>query len=104
MIAPKNPGRNEPCSCGSGRKWKLCCGDPDIKALRQENLRLKTLAHLFLSQLQGLTGKAGVVVPMATLAQYPADAKIEMVRAGDVFRFSIKQEQVIGPRRILLPG
>ncbi|MGC2031709.1 MAG: tetratricopeptide repeat protein, partial [Steroidobacteraceae bacterium] len=20
------PGRNEPCSCGSGRKYKLCCG------------------------------------------------------------------------------
>jgi uncharacterized protein len=20
-------GRNEPCTCGSGRKWKLCHGD-----------------------------------------------------------------------------
>ena len=20
------PGRNDPCVCGSGRKWKLCCG------------------------------------------------------------------------------
>ncbi|HVM98169.1 MAG TPA: SEC-C metal-binding domain-containing protein, partial [Candidatus Acidoferrales bacterium] len=20
------PGRNEPCPCGSGRKWKRCCG------------------------------------------------------------------------------
>jgi hypothetical protein len=23
--APK-PGRNDPCSCGSGRKYKKCCG------------------------------------------------------------------------------
>lgn len=23
---PRKPGRNEPCSCGSGRKYKKCCG------------------------------------------------------------------------------
>ncbi len=23
---PIRPGRNEPCPCGSGRKYKLCCG------------------------------------------------------------------------------
>lgn len=26
-AAPK-PGRNDPCSCGSGRKYKKCCGRP----------------------------------------------------------------------------
>ncbi|MCC6991008.1 MAG: SEC-C domain-containing protein [Acidobacteria bacterium] len=27
MIAPTSakPGRNEPCTCGSGRKYKQCC-------------------------------------------------------------------------------
>lgn len=25
-IAPKTPGRNEPCPCGSGKKYKNCCG------------------------------------------------------------------------------
>lgn len=24
--APKLPGRNDPCPCGSGRKFKACCG------------------------------------------------------------------------------
>ncbi|MBI4702432.1 MAG: YchJ family protein [Deltaproteobacteria bacterium] len=24
-VAPK-PGRNDPCSCGSGKKYKKCCG------------------------------------------------------------------------------
>ena len=24
------PGRNDPCSCGSGRKWKKCCGAPTL--------------------------------------------------------------------------
>lgn len=24
-VTPK-PGRNDPCSCGSGKKYKKCCG------------------------------------------------------------------------------
>jgi hypothetical protein len=28
------PGRNEPCWCGSGRKYKKCCGVPDPGGLR----------------------------------------------------------------------
>jgi hypothetical protein len=26
---PAKPGRNEPCHCGSGRKYKHCCLDKD---------------------------------------------------------------------------
>jgi len=26
MIAGKKIGRNEPCPCGSGKKYKKCCG------------------------------------------------------------------------------
>ncbi|MHB8420518.1 MAG: SEC-C metal-binding domain-containing protein [Myxococcales bacterium] len=25
-VAPPKPGRNDPCSCGSGKKYKKCCG------------------------------------------------------------------------------
>jgi len=25
-LAEKKVGRNEPCSCGSGKKYKKCCG------------------------------------------------------------------------------
>ncbi|MCS7316064.1 MAG: HEAT repeat domain-containing protein [Bryobacteraceae bacterium] len=25
-VSPSKPGRNEPCPCGSGRKYKRCCG------------------------------------------------------------------------------
>lgn len=28
VIPIKKPGRNDPCPCGSGRKWKACCGRP----------------------------------------------------------------------------
>jgi len=27
-VAPALPGRNDPCHCGSGRKFKKCCGSP----------------------------------------------------------------------------
>ena len=26
FVKPAEPGRNEPCSCGSGKKFKKCCG------------------------------------------------------------------------------
>lgn len=25
-VAAKKPGRNDPCTCGSGKKYKQCCG------------------------------------------------------------------------------
>ena len=27
MRVAKKLGRNEPCSCGSGKKYKICCGE-----------------------------------------------------------------------------
>ncbi|MEW6280399.1 MAG: HEAT repeat domain-containing protein, partial [Candidatus Eremiobacterota bacterium] len=32
------PGRNEPCPCGSGRKYKKCCLDRDLEEGRQDPL------------------------------------------------------------------
>ena len=26
-----NPGRNDPCTCGSGKKFKKCCGKAGAK-------------------------------------------------------------------------
>lgn len=31
-VAPDGPGRNDPCPCGSGRKYKKCCGHPAPRA------------------------------------------------------------------------
>ena len=27
-VTEPGPGRNGPCPCGSGKKWKRCCGNP----------------------------------------------------------------------------
>ena len=29
-------GRNDPCSCGSGKKYKKCCADADAKKMRED--------------------------------------------------------------------
>lgn len=28
VVKTKEPGRNDPCPCGSGKKYKKCCGSP----------------------------------------------------------------------------
>lgn len=35
-VAPRAPGRNEPCPCESRRKYKRCCRERDAAAARQE--------------------------------------------------------------------
>jgi hypothetical protein len=36
------PGRNEPCLCGSGKKWKRCCGSPEvIRQMEAEDTRAR---------------------------------------------------------------
>ena len=32
VRAQKQPGRNDPCSCGSGQKYKKCCADKPVAA------------------------------------------------------------------------
>ncbi len=32
VHAPQQPGRNDPCSCGSGQKYKKCCADKPVAA------------------------------------------------------------------------
>jgi hypothetical protein len=39
----KTPGRNDPCPCGSGRKYKQCCLAKDEAASREA--RAKALAE-----------------------------------------------------------
>lgn len=29
MLASPRVGRNDPCPCGSGKKFKQCCGSPE---------------------------------------------------------------------------
>lgn len=38
-------GRNEPCPCGSGKKYKKCCIDKPDKTLMNEGFSIFTKFH-----------------------------------------------------------
>lgn len=40
IIAPKKIGRNEPCHCGSGKKYKKCCMVKQSKRLSQNGFQM----------------------------------------------------------------
>jgi len=52
-------GRNTPCSCGSGRKYKLCCGEKSSQKRFCENSALGWGSHLRLSCRTGVRLIAG---------------------------------------------
>lgn len=48
FLVPRNVGRNEPCPCGSGRKFKACCARgpaPRPLTLRARWLRTRAIRH-----------------------------------------------------------
>jgi hypothetical protein len=42
-LAAPRPGRNDPCPCGSGRKYKQCCLEKDDATVREA--RAKAIAE-----------------------------------------------------------
>ena len=36
-MTDKKPGRNDPCHCGSGKKYKKCCLATDDKKIRSRD-------------------------------------------------------------------
>lgn len=43
-VVDHNLGRNDPCHCGSGRKYKHCCLDKDEAAAREERAKAAEVA------------------------------------------------------------
>jgi len=41
----KAPGRNDPCHCGSGKKYKQCCLEKDDAALREARAKAAAKAE-----------------------------------------------------------
>ena len=71
------PGRNDPCPCGSGRKFKQCCaGMPEFTALAQEDIWPSVIDHLDQRTLE--TAVAEKRIPQAALST----AAQSMIEAG----------------------
>ncbi|MBZ0104029.1 MAG: tetratricopeptide repeat protein [Sulfuricella denitrificans] len=52
MLPAKNPktGRNDPCPCGSGKKFKQCCQQPPAAPAPDQALACYNLGNAFLAQ------------------------------------------------------
>jgi len=75
------PGRNDPCPCGSGRKFKQCCaGSPEFSALAQEDVWPFVIDHLDQRSLE--TAIAEKRIPQVVLAT----AAQRMIEAGSARR------------------
>jgi hypothetical protein len=51
MAAQRQVGRNDPCSCGSGKKFKQCCASKAGRWTRGQVALLTLLAVVFVSGL-----------------------------------------------------
>jgi preprotein translocase subunit SecA len=43
IVGGRLPGRNEPCPCGSGHKFKKCCGKPPTKEQQERFAKLQAI-------------------------------------------------------------
>ena len=62
----EEPGRNDPCPCGSGKKHKVCCLEKPVFGEGE----MRQLLHILLSIVKGIN------IPQDTFDNYPKDAKV----------------------------
>ncbi len=68
VSAPKAPGRNDPCTCGSGAKYKKCCAvakKPEALAAPDEEVRAPSLADGILPRARGPRSRPLIEPPPA---------------------------------------
>jgi hypothetical protein len=66
VSAPKAPGRNDPCTCGSGAKYKKCCAvakKPEAPAAPDEEVLAPSLADGILPRARPAAAPASVPPP-----------------------------------------
>jgi hypothetical protein len=63
----EKPSRNDPCSCGSGKKYKKCCGMPKKLAER----KLSVIKSSSKSSLLGRISAGGAVMGSSSEESIP---------------------------------
>ena len=71
----KNIGRNQPCPCGSGKKYKKCCALKSPLQRRQFTNRLSGEGQSTLSKLSGMVSKNLSSTPSAS-----SNSKAELLK------------------------
>ncbi len=68
-LKTKKPGRNDPCHCGSKKKYKVCCEKEELLA---KSTNLETMLRLLYCFVKGLEGQS-VTITKRTVDSIPAD-------------------------------
>jgi hypothetical protein len=71
-VNTPRPGRNEPCHCGSGRKYKQCCLDKDEKAASAARAKAAAAADAAASAEGSADAAASADAPADAAAAKPA--------------------------------
>lgn len=101
MIAENKPGRNDPCPCGSGKKYKRCC----MKVVKR-NLSQLGFQRAFLKVVKDMGGE--IDVSFADLAALDQEEVLAVRHdpVEDVFNFKVhkvKKQTIIQPdKRIIV--
>ncbi len=114
---PDEPGRNDPCPCDSGKKYKKCCEKK--KKFIDSKVSLSTMLKLLYCFVHGLEGRS-IIITKRTVDEYCKGNWQERMnirtdimpgKTGDVecYVVSVKPEEedpkIITPgNRIILPG
>lgn len=105
ILDIKKPGRNDPCPCDSGKKYKKCCGKEDVLPRKELTSQGMKLCMMHLVNLAG--GK--VVIPDEELDKLTQDNEMGMAVGynadDDAFTFQIvkiKRSPIAQPSKRLI--
>jgi hypothetical protein len=90
MTLPESIGRNAPCPCGSGRKYKACCAQleaaPEVAPHSSTGSSLRFVGYvaagIALVVVLGLAARMGASDPAEQRGQPPADAPASVPDSG----------------------
>ena len=105
IISTENTGRNDPCPCDSGKKYKNCCLEIDERKENPKQLNQNGLLGIFRKIIKDA---GGINISFKALEQIPTDEgiKTQYDPETDSFTLSIvkiKRQKIITPnKRIIL--
>jgi hypothetical protein len=82
QIKRATPGRNDPCACGSGRKYKNCCADKDRNLSFQDDFALTQFRRGLKFETQGRDDEAIEAYHVAAASGHGSEA---MSRIGHLY-------------------
>jgi HAMP domain-containing protein len=79
--AAERPGRNDPCHCGSGKKYKKCCAAKDEASERTAESPLVDAARVTANDVEGMRIQDVLALPFERLQRPALVAAIGLLRA-----------------------